>query len=321
MPVFYPSPPCAVRPGVPSAPTQMGDELWAQVFFESLIQRESVPRAAGFPRVVPQMIGSLRGIKASFDGLDDDPLDPRTSITDAELVAMEVYAKSVGALSIGFAEVPPRLVFQDKAILHSRAVVITMEMDKARIDTAPSNAAGVAVHETYDRLGQVSNKIARYLRDKGFSAHAGHPLNGLALYPPLAEVTHLGGRGMHGLLITPEMGPTVRLAAVFTSIENLPLPQGHNPHAWVTESCDHCRHRVREGPLDAIYTEPIEHQDGRLTCVSDQRCLPFFAINDGCSICVAVCPFDRAGYERLHQSVLASGHHKAVAEHVGAEQA
>jgi epoxyqueuosine reductase QueG len=195
-----------------------------------------------------------------------------------------------------------------------------MEMDKARIDTAPSNAAGLAVHETYNRLGQVANKVARYLRAQGFSAHAGHPLNGPALYPPLAEAAHLGGRGMHGLLITPEMGPTVRLAAVFTSIENLPLPTGENPHAWVTEFCDHCRHCVRECPVDAIYVEPIEHEDGRLSCVSDARCLPYFAVHDGCSICVAVCPFNKVGYRRLHESVLASTHHQAVRQHVAATQ-
>ena len=76
---------------------------------------------------------------------------------------------------------------------------------------------------------------------------------------------------MHGLLIIPEMGPTVRLATVFTSIENLPIPEGDNPHAWVTESCDHCRLCARKCPVGAIYTEPIEHPDGRLTCARRAR--------------------------------------------------
>ena len=66
------------------------------------------------------------------------------------------------------------------AVLYPNAVVLTMEMDKARIDTAPSNAAGLAVHETYNHLGQVSNKVARYLRELGFATQAGHPLNGFA---------------------------------------------------------------------------------------------------------------------------------------------
>jgi hypothetical protein len=66
--------------------------------------------------------------------------------------------------------------------------------------------------------------------------------------------------------------------------------------------------------VDAIYETPIEHEDGRLTCAEDEKCLPFFAVNHGCSVCVAVCPFNKLGYERLHQSVLAHGHQHAVRE-------
>ena len=262
------------------------------------------------------MVGSLRGIKASFDELDANPEEPHTTIDEQELKALGAFARSQGVLSVGYAVVPPRLAFWGKAVLHAYAVVLTMEVDKARTRYGTAQGGRCRCARDTQLLGQVSNKVARYLRAQGFSAHAGHPLNGLALYPPLAEAAHLGGRGMHGLLITPEMDPTVRLAAVFTSIENLPVPQGENPHAWVTEFCDHCRHCVRECPVDAIYTNPIEHPDGRLSCVDDAKCLPFFAVNDGCSICVAVCPFDKVGYERLHRSVLASGHHQAVEEHV-----
>ena len=270
------------------------------------------------PNNIPNMIGSFRGIRRSIRELDENPAEPGTTIDEAGVEALEAFAKSAGALSIGYAEVPERLVFKGYAILHPHAVVLTMEMDKERIDQAPSKNTGLAVHETYSRLGRVSNEVAGYLRRQGYSAHAGHPLNGMALYPPIAEAAHLGGRGMHGLLNTPEMGPTVRIAAVFTSIENLPVPGGENPHAWVTEFCDHCRLCAKRCPVDAVYDEPIEHEDGRLTCVSDERCLPYFAVTHGCSICVAVCPFNKAGYERLHGSVEASGHREAVAQHVDA---
>lgn len=272
-------------------------------------------RPPGVPQSIPQMIGSLRGITASIDELDDNPINPLTQIDQAGIADLESFAKANGALSIGYAYVEPRLVFKGKAVLHPYAVVLTQEMDKARIDTAPSKAAGLAVHETYNHLGQTSNKVARYLRSQGFSTHAGHPLNGLALYPPLGLAAHLGYPGIHGLLITPEMGPTVRLAAVFTSIENLPYPKGENPHAWVDEFCDHCRLCIRKCPVDAIYTEPIYHDDGRVTCTNDAKCLPFFATHDGCSICVAVCPFNKLGYARLHETVKNQGVKEAVAAH------
>lgn len=280
------------------------------------INVEGVYAPPGFPHSVPQLVGSMRGIKASIDELDENPEQPLTTIDDKGVAELEAFAKSSGALSIGYTVVEPRLVFKGKAVLHPYAIVLTQEMDKERIDTAPSAAAGLAVHETYNKLGQTANKIARYLRAKGYSAHAGHPLNGLALYPPLGQAAHLGWRGIHGLLITPEYGPTVRLAAVFTSIKNLPIQKGENPHEWIEEFCDHCRICIRRCPVDAIYPRPISHGDGRLTCADDAKCLPFFAVNHGCSICVAVCPFNKVGYNRLLQAVEKNGHRDAVRQFI-----
>ncbi len=280
------------------------------------IEVEEVHAPPGFPHSATQLIGSMRGIKASIDDLDNNPDRPRTTIDREEVEQLEAFAKDCGALSIGFAVVEPRLVFRDMAVLHPYAIVLTQEMDKKRIDTAPSKAAGLAVHETYNQLGKISNKIARYLRARGYSAHAGHPLNGLALYPPLGEAAQLGKRGFHGLLITPEFGPTVRLAAVFTSIQNLPLPNGNNPHEWIEEFCDHCRLCKRKCPVDAFFPEPIIHEDGRITCIDDAKCLPFFSVNHGCSICVAICPFNKVSYDRLHRTVQAHGHQDAVSQFV-----
>lgn len=228
----------AARPGVVRAgPTP---PLWVNIVLRA-IEVEGVHAPPGFPHSVRQPTGSLRGIKASLAELDDNPKNPHSTMDGAEIAELEAFAKEEGAPSVGYAVVKPRLVFEGKAILHPYAIVLTQEMDKVRIDTAPSKEAGLAVHETYNQLGQGSNDVPRYLRGKGFSAHAGHPLNGLALYPPLGHAAQLGWRGLHGLLITREFGPTVRLAAVFTSIVDLPLPQGRKPHQWVEEFCDHCQ--------------------------------------------------------------------------------
>ena len=304
----------AARPGVvksgPTSPEQVNILLRA-------MEVDDVHAPPGFPHSVRQLVGSMWGIKTSVDELEDNPENPLTRIDEDGITELEEFAKNNGALSIGYAVVEPRLVFKNKAVLHPYAIVLSQEMDKERIDTAPSPAAGLAVHETYNQLGQVSNEVARYLRARGYSAHAGHPLGGYALYPPLGQAAQLGWRGIHGLLITPEFGPTVRLTAVFTSIENLPLPQGNNPHEWVEEFCDHCRLCIRKCPVEAIYTEPIVHQDGRLTCANDAKCLPYFAVNHGCSICVAVCPFNKVSYDRLYHTVRDYGHREAVRKFVG----
>lgn len=48
--------------------------------------------------------------------------------------------------------------------MHPNAIVLTMEMDKRRIDTSPSRESFVAVHEMYYNLGVAANRIADYLR-------------------------------------------------------------------------------------------------------------------------------------------------------------
>jgi epoxyqueuosine reductase len=259
------------------------------------------PALPGFPQSVPQIASSLHNIHQSMKELADNPQPYRTQITDDELRNLEAFMESVGVDDFGYTTVPEVFVFADKAVLHRNAIVLTMEMSKTEMEKAPSHDTGLMVHETYNALGIASNKIARYLREQGFSAHAGHPLMGMALYPPLAQAAGLGWRGMHGLLITPRFGPRVRLAAVFVSIDNLP-PAQENDHAWIEEFCNHCRVCAKKCPGDAVLTEPIVHENGQITCTDNEKCFPWFIADHGCSVCIKVCPFNRAAYEKLHAS-------------------
>ncbi|MBN1660544.1 MAG: hypothetical protein JXA93_19260 [Anaerolineae bacterium] len=253
-------------------------------------------------KAMSHMLGSLRGIQESLHTLDKNPVEPKTHIPPAEIADLEAFAHSIGIDDLGYARVPETLIFRGKAILHPNAIVLTMEMDKPRIDTSPSEQSFVAVHETYHHLGVASNKLAGYLRKRGYSAHAGHPLMGLALYPPLAQQAGLGWQGMHGLLITPRFGPRVRLAAVFTSIENLPF--GHeNPDAWIADYCRLCKRCAKACPPQAILDVPVEKPNGLVTCTDTNRCFPYFADNYGCSICIKVCPFQKQEYAVLKSRV------------------
>ena len=254
----------------------------------------------GFPRSLPHVLSSARNIRASLQEVDQNPAHPRTSMSAAERSELEAYIGSTAVDTFGYTTLEPRLVFEGKAVLHANAIVLAMEMDKERMDASPSPDSAVMVHQTYNELGIAANEIARQLRRWGFSAQAGHPLGGLALYPPLAQAAGLGWQGMHGLLITPEFGPRVRLAAVFTSVESLP-DTSTNEHAWIEDFCRECVKCVRQCPPEAIATEPVVHAGGRRTWIDKDRCLPYFVRNHGCSICIAVCPFHQRDYEWLHE--------------------
>jgi epoxyqueuosine reductase QueG len=74
----------------------------------------------------------------------------------------------------------------------------------------------------------------------------------------LTQMAGLGWLSASGLIVTPEHGPRVRLAAVFTNIENLPFST-HNDHAWVEDFCAECRICIRQCPAEAILPEPTRH--------------------------------------------------------------
>ena len=266
------------------------------------IMKESMKRGKGGPgrEMIPIMAPTMMGVRNSLRSLGKNPRHPRTEAPPGFIADLEAYLLALGASSVGYAQVPERWIFRNKAILHRNAIVMSMEMDKPRIDTAPSVHALRAVLEIYRDLGRIANKGANYLRKRGYSAHAGHPLMGLALYPPLAQMAGLGWMGANGLIVTPEHGPRVRLAAIFTSIENLPLSM-QNEHQWVEEYCAACQVCVRRCPAEAIMPEPQRNGNGRITCVINERCFPYFSDHYGCSVCIAVCPFSRSGYDVVRQ--------------------
>jgi ferredoxin len=265
---------------------------------EGLKMEGDHPPLPGLPGSIPQMIGSITNIRKSVLDLERNPTDGKRKISAETLKELRGFARSVGADEIGFSPVSREWVFQDTAIRYAQAIVLVMEMDRERMALAPSRNTAVMVHETYNRLGQVSNKIADWLRDRGYAAHAGHPLGGMALYPPMAQAAGLGWLGMSGLVITPRFGPRVRLAAVFTEIENLPIYEG-DEHAWVLEFCASCRRCIRECPPGAFHEEPVQHDNGLVTVLDNDECFPYFVQYHGCSICIKVCPFNTRSYAQL----------------------
>ena len=266
------------------------------------IMREMVKRGGGGPpkQMIPIMIPTLMGINKSLKSLADNPVNPKIHAEPALIEEIKALSTKNGASSIGFTKVVAGWVFQNKAIAFDNAIVFAMEMDKKRMDTAPSVSCMKTVMETYRDQGRLANKIAARLRKHGFGAHAGHPLMGLALYPPMAQKAGLGWIGLNGIIITPEHGPRVRLAAVFTSIENLHFNEG-NDHAWIESYCTSCKICIKKCPPQALYGEPVLHNNGRLTFVENELCFPYFSDYYGCSVCVKVCPFNHVPYNKLKE--------------------
>ena len=269
-----------------------------EILFEAVKYPLNQLKLFSSPRTMRVMPSNIKNIKRSLTSLNQNPSIPRSTITTELLEEFETYAKSLGVSSIGYTKLPRKLIFKSKAVLHDNAIVLSMEMDKEKIELAPSSKTATMIMKTYDDLGKVSNKLTDFLRGNGYSVQAGHPLGGLVLYPPLAEKAGIGNHGKHGLIITPENGPRVRLTAIYTNIENLPFPE-KNPHSWINDFCLKCGRCYRKCPGFAIFDTPISHENGLLTHIQNDLCFPVFLEYHGCSICIKECPFSRVDYYKL----------------------
>ncbi|HUU78844.1 MAG TPA: reductive dehalogenase domain-containing protein [candidate division Zixibacteria bacterium] len=242
----------------------------------------------------------LRETKKATKTLKKNPHEPKNTANDDFFKKLEEYAESID-VKIGYAKLTQELIFNNHAVLFDNAIVLSMEMEKKKIDKAPSLATGKLVIRTYNELGIRTNKIAEFVRKNGFVAEACHPLGGPIDFVPLALLAGMGWVGRHGLLITPDYGPRHRLAAVLTNITNIPI-KDENPHQWVGEYCSTCGRCIRTCPGEAILETPISSEDGGKTHIIFDKCFQVFAEEYGCSVCVKECMFNRVGYSKLKES-------------------
>ena len=234
-----------------------------------------------------------------------DVSSPRDMATD-----LKVVARTFGADLVGITEYDERWVYASK---YSRrtdgekaqeippgmtsVIVIAQSMDFDLIRTVPSALSGTATGIGYSKDTMVLLAVAQYIVNLGYRAVPS--MNDSALAIPYALKAGLGEYGRHGLLITEEFGPRVRLGKIFT---DLPLAHDRPKRFGVREFCEVCRactdacpsKAIPDGPPTAERHNASNLKGVRKWTVDGVRCFKFWANqNSDCSICVRVCPYNR----------------------------
>jgi epoxyqueuosine reductase len=138
------------------------------------------------------------------------------------------------------------------------------------------------------RLTKAVYDLAGMLRKEGWRVFplpaAGAPVDQRRLitllsYKHAAELAGLGAIGRHTMLITPEYGSRVRLAALLTDAEIEPSPVSKK------DSCVNCDACIRACPAGALQTPP----QGKAYAINPFACRTYRAAGLTCNVCLKAC--------------------------------
>ena len=178
-------------------------------------------------------------------------------------------------------------------------IVIAQSMDRELLRTAPSALSGTATGATYSRDTIVLLAIAQYITNLGYRAVASMN-DSAARHPARHQGPGWANTGRHGLLITREYGPRVRLGKVFTDMPPRPRQARQlRREGDVRQSARACTKGCPAGAIADGEPSTLVHnrsniQGIRKWTTDAEKCFCFWANqNTDCSICVRVCPYNR----------------------------
>jgi len=211
------------------------------------------------------------------------------------------WLKKTGAHSVGFTRLEDYHLYSHKGRgpksgspiqnKHEHAIALTVEMDHRMMQSAPAGSSVMESSEQYLQSGVLALKLAAWIRELGYEATAHIDGNYEVICPLVAVDAGLGTIGRMGLLMTPKLGPRVRISVVST---NLPISYGQVvPDRTTLHFCHLCKKCARVCPSAAIPESPRELIDGQERWkIDSERCYHYWTTSGtDCGRCITACPF------------------------------
>jgi ferredoxin len=211
------------------------------------------------------------------------------------------WLEQTGAHSVGFTALKDYHLYSHKGrgpsagkpieLLHNHAIAITVEMDHRMLRSAPEGTAVMESSEQYLRSGVLALKLAAWIQELGYQATAHIDGNYELICPLVAVDAGLGTIGRMGLLMTPGLGPRVRISVVTTD-----MPLDHDPprpDRTMLHFCDRCLKCAENCPVGAIPREGRKEDSGVPRWqINSEKCYHFWTVSGtDCGRCMSVCPY------------------------------
>jgi epoxyqueuosine reductase len=213
---------------------------------------------------------------------------------------------------VGIARMNQDWVYEGFEVKEPWIIMHGVQQDYDKIATAPDYTTNEEVLDQYNRAHRANYKLAKWIREQGYSAerYKGFLGTSLTMIPP-AIAAGFGQLGKHGSLISRTLGPNFRLGYVLTDMPLIPDQEDDIP---VDDFCMSCQICTRECPTDAISDAKQMVRGVEKWYVDFDKCVPFFNDTFGCNVCIAKCPFSRPGASEPLLIKLARRNEKRLAE-------
>ena len=222
------------------------------------------------------------------------------------------WLKRTGAHSVGFTRLQDYHLYSHKgrgpssgSPIHNNydhAIALTVEMDHRMMQSAPEGSSVMESSEQYLQSGVLALKLAAWIRELGYEATAHIDGNYEVICPLVAADAGLGTIGRMGLLMTPKLGPRVRISVVTT---NLPISYGKAlPDRTTLHFCHLCKKCAGVCPSAAIPDGPREGNEGQERWqIDSERCYHYWTTSGtDCGRCITACPFSHPD-DRFHRFI------------------
>ncbi len=245
---------------------------------------------------------TFEAIAAFYPFLDGKAATDKKQLEPEKISAFILqWAKKKGAVSVGitktfdyhwYSVIGRGEHFGEKARLpHSHAIAFTVEMDKELMDTAPHGPTVMESAMQYMNTAVIATELAIFLRKLGYNARAHIDGNYRVVCPLVARDAGLGEIGRMGLLMTPELGPRVRIGVVTT---DLTMPTtARRDFSDMIEFCRICKKCAHVCPSNAIPLDDRKDISGvKRWQIKQEDCYTYWCISGtDCGRCMSDCPF------------------------------
>ncbi len=255
------------------------------------------------PITASAALSSFKTVAAFHKLLDDEELPPNPQPFDPTEITKYIkrWLKDLGAVSVGVTELKDYHLYStigrgDKYgdpvdLNHQYAIALTVEMDKYLLDRAPKGPTVMESAQQYLNSGTIAVQLAEFIRQLGYSTRAHIDGSYRVVCPLVARDAGLGEIGRMGLLITPELGPRVRLAVITTDLPLVTDARKQDP--TVIDFCTKCKKCADVCPSNAISFDDREKIEGAMRWkIDSEACFTLWCkIGTDCARCMSVCPY------------------------------